>query len=460
MFYEGIQELQKILGFSPNERLIHYNIGLGFLKGGFTDVATEEFKAEIELNPAHAPSYFNLGICYAKTGKADDAAKAYTKAIELDPALVDARYNLALLDAKNNKTEQAIKGFEKILEARKDDAAALYNLGVLYAKSQQVDKAIDIFKRVVELDGGNADARDNLAVLYEKKGMVDDAVAQYQAILSLPNLESADAVMVNLGLLYLKKGEVAAARESFRKAAEANPKNGQAFFQLGLACEYNDKGERFGAGFDGQASIQNYEKALQIEAGNTQAANNLRVVSEKMGISPSVPASPPLADDNKTKAREYMISGEIYFNRGELDNARVEWNKALELDPLNEQIKKNLASIDSMQQRDREQLEQEKQAQVAAAESEKREEQKRNEVAGLLEAGQALYDRNDYPGAIGEWQKVVAIDPRNAVALSNIERAKEAVAMAERAKAAEAAQQQAASQQVEQKEKVLKGQEV
>lgn len=464
MFYEGIQELQKIFEFSPKEKMVHYMIGLGFLHGGFGDVATEEFKAELELNPRHAASYFNLGLCYSKSGQAEDAAKEYAKALELDPNLLDARYNLALLDAKNSKVEQAIQGFEKILEIKKDDTASLYNLGVLYAKSQQADKAIDIFKQVVELDGQNADARDNLAVLYEKKGMVDDAIAQYQAILSLPELDSSDAVQVNLGILFMKKGDIRAAKESFKKAAEVNPRNAQAYFHLGLAGEYNDAGERYGAGFDGQSSIQNYEKAIEIDPGSKDALANMKAVREKLGIKPPVAAqsvdAQRLADDDKTKVRELMIAGEIYFNRGELENASAEWSKALELDPQNGDIQKNLAMVDGLRKRDLEQAAEEKNKQKIAEEQDARDEQKRNEIAVLLEAGQVLFDRGDYSGAIGEWQKVGALDPRNAVALSNIDRAKEAIAAAEQATQDQETRQQAEVREAAEKEKALKDQDI
>jgi hypothetical protein len=38
--------------------------------------------------------------------------------------------------------------------------------------------------------------------------MFGEAIAQYEAILAMPNLESADTVYNNLGMLYFKKGDL------------------------------------------------------------------------------------------------------------------------------------------------------------------------------------------------------------------------------------------------------------
>ncbi len=436
MYYEGIQELQKIVEINPRYPHLHYYIGVGFLTGGFADVSIEEFKSEIQANPSNSLAVNNLALAYAKTGKPDEAEKTYTKVLKTDPNNADALYNLALMHAKAGKVPDAVREFEKVLSIKPEDLPSAYNLGILYAKSDQVDKAVNIFKKVVELDANNLDARDNLAVLYERQGKTDEAIAEYQNLLQVPGLESADVVWASIAGLYVKKKDIAKAKEAAQKAIQVNPKSAKGHFQMGAIGEYNDAGEQFGAGFDANASIENYRKAAELDPSLKEALARVDIITQKTsGNATAQVQATALASQTDTMAlqvKECVTRGELFFNQGQLNEAQAQWQEALRLDPSNAAAQESLNKLTQLRNADEAKVKQEQAQKSQEEEAENAKKQAEAKITDLLTQGQTSFDASNYDDAIAKWKEVLQLDPGNAVAKMNLESAEKMKASAQK----------------------------
>lgn len=138
----------------------------------------------------------------------------------------------------------AIHAFERALAYMPGKEQAIVGLGQAYTllgiqlgEQRQEEKAAQAYAKALELNPGDAIAHVNLGWLQYRAGQWGEAITHYQAVLATgPSIHA----QFNLGLAYLAKGEVEAARSAYV----------QAITRFGAAA-----GERIGAARDLQALI-------------------------------------------------------------------------------------------------------------------------------------------------------------------------------------------------------------
>jgi tetratricopeptide (TPR) repeat protein len=156
--------------------------------------------------------------------------------------------------------------WEDTVEKSPDAAIAHYNFGVILYKEGDLHGAIRQYQTALRLEP-SPKAYNDLAVAYNDMGLPDNAIPLLQAALRL-NPYFADA-RNNLGVAYMGKGQYENAIEQFKIAAGLAPSFTGTYSNLGLCYE------RLGMKED---AIQNYKKALQLDAHNVTARNNLNAL--------------------------------------------------------------------------------------------------------------------------------------------------------------------------------------
>jgi len=104
------------------------------------DVAIEDYKKAIELNPSGNKASFNLGNALYKNGKTADAVKAYESAIANSNEAIDkskAWYNTGVVLQNNNKLPESIDAYKNALKLNPADEDARINLQNAIKKQQQ-----------------------------------------------------------------------------------------------------------------------------------------------------------------------------------------------------------------------------------------------------------------------------------------------------------------------------------
>jgi tetratricopeptide (TPR) repeat protein len=145
------------------------------------------------------------------------------KATEALAQLEDAKKKLLAAKSEREKgnTLQAIALFERILEDDGFDGVIAADLAILYAEQgKNIPKAIALAQRAYDSQPKNVQIIDALGWVYYHQGSL--LMAKRYIEQALKEDELYGAAQVHLAAVYLKKGELYAARESLEKAKTLN----------------------------------------------------------------------------------------------------------------------------------------------------------------------------------------------------------------------------------------------
>ncbi len=93
----------------------HFNKGIQHYFEKKPELAIQEFKTSIELNPSNPGPYANLGFLYYDLGEMDTAYEYHRRALAIDPNQATAYYGLALVYRKWGDTANARKHWEEYI---------------------------------------------------------------------------------------------------------------------------------------------------------------------------------------------------------------------------------------------------------------------------------------------------------------------------------------------------------
>ncbi len=94
---QAILHYQKAIALSPENFVVHYNLGIIYRKLKEMDQAITEFKKAVRLNPDFVPAYINLARSYHDQGNNHQAILMYQKVLEIEPNNPFAKNELATL---------------------------------------------------------------------------------------------------------------------------------------------------------------------------------------------------------------------------------------------------------------------------------------------------------------------------------------------------------------------------
>lgn len=284
--------------------------GVMYQKGDYK-AAINELETSIKSGSGDGRVYYQLAFAYQQEGNIDKAIESYKKAIELlDKQDIKHRYdyyayyNLALIYKDRGEIDESITIVTEALKKHKEPSG--YNLlGWLYWKKGERDKALGEYKRSIKIDANQEDAQYNLGVLYYNNGDVKHAQKAFEKVKELNpdhkktlvylgnlgdeavlgKIEYQDLIIPEPALRYCYKGKqyldenkITEAEHEYETAYELAPFSPIVNQGLGVVYEYNDKGIRYGKGFNIKKGIFHYNKALVSDPDLIEAVFNLAVL--------------------------------------------------------------------------------------------------------------------------------------------------------------------------------------
>src|SRR6266576_242919 len=120
-------EVHELLGlvYSAQSQDARANLAANLARLGKLDLATEQFKKAVELDPRNFDTNHNLGEAYVRSGKIADAASFLEKAQQINPSSYDNGYDLSLAYIQTGRLADARQLIQDLLKRK--NTAELHN---------------------------------------------------------------------------------------------------------------------------------------------------------------------------------------------------------------------------------------------------------------------------------------------------------------------------------------------
>ena len=128
-------------------------------------------------------------------------------------------------------------------------------LGRAYHAARRFEDAAEAYKKAVDLAPDNINYRTTYGLILGQAGNLDEGLAQLLKVTSTPGYKNADG-WTNLGWIYRNMDKAQESIQAYQKALQLDPKQEQAALGLGWAYSYTK---------DYDKAIQAYQQAIQID---------------------------------------------------------------------------------------------------------------------------------------------------------------------------------------------------
>ncbi len=282
-------------------RKLQFERGKELLEQGKFAEAAAEFR-ELQKSIPDSPLLYNLlGLCYLQQGRHDEAVADFKKAIALKPDFKAAHNNLGGIYLLQGRAQDAVNEFSTVIRIDPKDAQAFYNLARAEFAVKQKEAGIEHLRKAYDLSPGNLPVALALAQAYLEAGQKElgRPIAQKLGQAAVSDASS----QLQLGNLLLNYGLEDVSLEHFRNAQRTDPKARETLYAL--AADNFKK--------------QNYKATLKLLESVKPAMQN--------------------------SAAWHELGGESSFKLGDPALAVVELQKAMELDPHNEDYVLELGEV-------------------------------------------------------------------------------------------------------------------
>lgn len=187
-----------------------------------------------------------------------------------------------------------------------DKKTAMHIAGTVYHLQGNLPKSIECFKKILSIDPKHTDAAISLSIIYNDIGKYDEAKKIYQ--------------VANQSLQYKRPGSD---RLLDRKFALKHVETGDLYFKF---HRYDD-------------AIDDYARAIRLDPNNLEIRIKLAKCYAKKGFTTrAIQELQQLIHEHENYLPARIHLGLMYYSQGNVIDAQVEWERALNLDPANEEV--------------------------------------------------------------------------------------------------------------------------
>ncbi len=292
-----------------------------------------------DKNTSSALCHYIMGVVYDDLGDIDKAIQEYQKVLKLDSNSALIHLKLAAAYIRNNNLDKAVE--ELNLASRLDPEAVQPHalLALVYSSQKKMDLAAHEYelalKNASKLAPSNIDIYKTLGFMYLQEKRFKEAEETYILILGLaPADAQAHFYLANV---YGELKNRAKAKTHLKKSLELKPDYHQALNYLGYI--YVEENENLDA-----AEIL-IKKALEIEPDNAAYIDSLGWFYFKKGKLKESLQQLKRAGSLLEDPVVYDHLAQAYLKLGDDENARLNWQKSLALDPGQDQIKNKIEAL-------------------------------------------------------------------------------------------------------------------
>ena len=400
-----VRKCRDVIKHFPQLLLAQVVLGQAYLAKDETQKAITCAEEVLSIDKKFTGAYLLLGEAYFKLKMGRKAAEVLRQALSLDPfnMILHQKYR----QVKQKELEDEIVRTKKRLSEDQWKISLHLDLAKLYLQNDQREESIRELQIVIKDQTRAPFACNILGCIYRREGRFDLAAAQFNRALELAPAEIADfsrTVKLNLGTSYEGFGLVRKALKIYEgimqedidfgdlrrrvKRLKQTSLRSLRHKALVIAVSRADKGEvvalwgregrstkaghkeevsvSFGqkhadSGYDyfvkgmNKAALEEFQLAVQLDAGFAIALNNLAVTLIKEGKLTEARLKLEEASRLEPNSLIYCNNlGALYFLLGRIEQARKELEKAHKLDPELAAVCLNLGDVYYLRRRAKE----------------------------------------------------------------------------------------------------------
>ena len=247
-------------------------------------------------------------LTWRQSGYWKNDIELFTHALNITENNFLAHNVLGTVLCEAGKRKEAIEHFQAAVRIVPQDAKNYYNLGLAYDQEGNKEIAMDYYQISLKMNPHDAKTHSNLGVVLDAFGKSKEAMEHYQTALELdPKNWNAH---YNMGNIYKEKGNMDKAFEHFREVTKLKPDYADAQNNVGLILELYYKNNR--------EAITHYRQAVAAKPDDAGFHFNL---------------------------------GMALMNEGNLPEAALHFQRAIDLKPDYEAARKSLKTAQEMARR-------------------------------------------------------------------------------------------------------------
>lgn len=281
----------------------------------------------IEIHPGFAPAYNDLGVLCFENGEKDQALHHYEEAVRLQPANPTFQKNLAdFYFVVQGRIEEALRIYVRVLEAHPQDIETLLATAQVCVTVSRWEDAKTFYQQVLEIEPWNAEAQRGLNTLESRSPN-----APLAAVPS-PNDLYGEACRL------VAAGNLQAGKDRLLQLTAVYP---------GFALAQNDLGVLAYQAGDKDKALDHYLAAVRLDPANVTFQKNL-ADCYWIGFGRLEDALKLYVDVLKVQPEDVetlLATGKICLTTGQADDARVFFDRVLEIEPWNAEAQQSLEQI-------------------------------------------------------------------------------------------------------------------
>ncbi|MGC2108960.1 MAG: tetratricopeptide repeat protein [Candidatus Korobacteraceae bacterium] len=366
-----------------------------------------------------AKTYSALGYTYEQQKDYKPAIDAYRKSAEMDRDNLDAVRGLAQNLMNDNQTDAALEQYKVIVDADPSDAQTYMRIAEIDRHNGKFDQAMEALKKASAIVPDSLDVQYNIAVIDEGQGKYDDAAQILTSLLqktehsegeySTEEKNNRAIFLERLGTVYREANKQQQALDTFHKMLDLGDENAIRGYQE-IIETYRDNKQWQQATTAAEEGAKKYpsDRGLQMVAASQQA--------DMGNPGPAIEHVKSLLKGNgNPEDREVYINlAQMYSRVKDWDAAEENINKAIEMSTKQEDKDYAIFVAGSIYERQKKYEKAEEAFHKVLADDPK------NAMA-LNYLGYMLADRGTrLDEALGYIRRAVALDPQNAAYLDSL----------------------------------------
>ena len=291
-----------------------------------------------------AADYLELAQNSIEEKKYKTAITYYHRAIERQPNLIEAYLGWGDLLSKLGKKDQAIACYLQGLRQVQDNPEVYYRLGNLYQLKSKWSQAAVCYQKATQYAPDYGEAHHELGEVLSRLQQWSDAIGSYRlAIKYNPDFSWS---YNNLGYALIQVGQWQSAIPVYEKAVELNPDFPWSYYNLAEAHSMLNQYSEAVTLYRKAAQIQPDLPQLQQKLGNALYRRGHRDLDKALKhFMLAIEQEPDellayhqaIAID-KTNMEIYLKLGKVLIEKGQLDEAIVTYQMALQVHPNNSRV--------------------------------------------------------------------------------------------------------------------------